>query len=82
MTFDHPPINTVTATTVAELSELVDLIEQDRDLSVVVFDSANPDFYLANYDLENDPGQTVALGVGPPDCRRGSTYLCDWRGSL
>jgi hypothetical protein len=23
------------------------------------------DFYLAHYDLENDPGRTEALGVGP-----------------
>src|SRR6478609_64907 len=65
VTFDHPPINTITATTVAELSELVGLIEQDSDLNVVVFDSANPDFYLAHYDVENDPGRTAALGVGP-----------------
>jgi enoyl-CoA hydratase/carnithine racemase len=65
VTFDHPPINTLTATTVAELAELVGLIEQDPDLNVVVFDSANPDFYLAHYDVENDPGRTAALGVGP-----------------
>ena len=50
VTFDHPPINTVTGTTVAELTELVELIEQDPDLKVVVFDSAQPDFYL-----EGDP---------------------------
>jgi enoyl-CoA hydratase/carnithine racemase len=48
VTFDHPPINTITATTVAELAELVGLIEHDSDLNVVVFDSANPDFYLAD----------------------------------
>jgi enoyl-CoA hydratase/carnithine racemase len=65
VTFDHPPINTITATTVAELGELVTLIEQDPDLNVVVFDSANPDFYLAHYDVENDLGKTAALGVGP-----------------
>jgi enoyl-CoA hydratase/carnithine racemase len=65
VTFDHPPINTITATTVAELSELVGLIEQDPDLNVVVFDSANPDFYLAQYDLEHNPARTAALGVGP-----------------
>ena len=65
VTFDHPPINTITATTVAELAELVGLIEQDPDLNVVVFDSANSDFYLAHYDVENDPSRTVALGVGP-----------------
>jgi len=65
VTFDHPPINTITATTVAELAELVGLIEHDPDLNVVVFDSANPDFYLAHYDTENDPAKTAALGVGP-----------------
>jgi len=65
VTFAHPPINTITATTVAELAELVGLIEQDEDLKVVVFDSANPDFYLAHYDVENDPARTAALGVGP-----------------
>jgi enoyl-CoA hydratase/carnithine racemase len=65
VTFDHPPINTITATTVAELAELVGLIEQDPDLNVVVFASANPYFYLAHYDVENDPGRTAALGVGP-----------------
>jgi enoyl-CoA hydratase/carnithine racemase len=65
VSFDHPPVNTITATTVAELAELVGLIEQDRDLNVVVFDSVNPDFYLAHYDVENDPGRTAALGVGP-----------------
>jgi enoyl-CoA hydratase/carnithine racemase len=65
VTFDHPPINTITATTVGELAEVVGLIEQDADLNVVVFDSANPDFYLAHYDTEHDPGRTAALGVGP-----------------
>jgi enoyl-CoA hydratase/carnithine racemase len=65
VTFDHPPINTITATTVVELAELVGLIEDDSDLNVVVFDSANPDFYLAHYDAEHDPGRTAALGVGP-----------------
>src|ERR1700749_4205564 len=65
VTLDHPPINTLTATTVAELSELLGLIEPDPDLKVVVFDSANPDFYLAHYDVENDPGRNAALGLGP-----------------
>ena len=55
VTFDHPPINTITATTVAELSELVGLIETDHDLNVVVFDSANRDFYLAHHDPEPGP---------------------------
>jgi enoyl-CoA hydratase/carnithine racemase len=65
VTFEHPPINTITATTVLELAELVGLIEQDPDLNAVVFDSANPDFYLAHYDIEHDPARTVALPAGP-----------------
>ncbi len=65
LTFNHPPINSVTATTVAELAELVGLIEQDTDLNVVVFDSANPDLYLAAHDSEHNPGRSSVLPRGP-----------------
>jgi enoyl-CoA hydratase/carnithine racemase len=65
VTFDHPPINTITATTVAELAELVDLIERASDLNVIVFESANPDCFLAHCDTENAPERTLALPVGP-----------------
>jgi enoyl-CoA hydratase/carnithine racemase len=65
VTFDHPPVNIITATTVVELAELVGLIEQDPELNVVVVDSANPDFYLAHYDAENDPGRSVAAPAAP-----------------
>src|SRR6478609_757960 len=76
VTFDHPPTNTLTATTVAELSELVGLIDGDRDLNVVVFDSANPDFYLTGCEVENDRGRTAAaLGVG-------QTAMDAWRDVL
>src|SRR3954469_8868584 len=64
VTFDHPPINAITATTVAEFAELVGLIEEDHDLNVVVFDSANRDFYLAQYDPEDDRGRTAAVPRG------------------
>jgi len=65
VTFDHPPINTITATTVSELAELVDLIERAPELNVVVLDSANPEFFLAHYDTENDPGRTASMPPGP-----------------
>jgi enoyl-CoA hydratase/carnithine racemase len=65
VTFDHPPINTITATTTRELSELIDLIERDTQLNVVVFCSANSDFFLAHYDVENDPMKIAALPPGP-----------------
>jgi enoyl-CoA hydratase/carnithine racemase len=65
VTFDHPPINTITATTVEELSELVELIEGDDRLKVVVFESANPAFFLAHYDIEGDPARTLSMPAGP-----------------
>jgi enoyl-CoA hydratase/carnithine racemase len=65
VTFDHPPVNTITATTVVELSELVRLIEGDPELNVVVFESANPDFFLAHYDTEHNPAATLSLPPGP-----------------
>jgi enoyl-CoA hydratase/carnithine racemase len=63
--FDHPPINTVTADTVAQLSDLVDEIERDDRLTVVVFTSRNPDFFLAHYDTEGDPARTLSMPPGP-----------------
>jgi len=54
VTFDNPPTNAITATTLAELAELVGLIEQDADLNVIVFDSANPDFYLGQCGVEHE----------------------------
>lgn len=59
VTFDHPPINAITATTVAELDEIVALAEDDDDLNVVVFDSANADFYLAPGDTEGGGGRSA-----------------------
>jgi enoyl-CoA hydratase/carnithine racemase len=64
VTFHHPPANAMTATTVAELTELVDLIEQDDDLNVVVFDSANRDVFLGGEDARPDPAGIAAVGAG------------------
>jgi enoyl-CoA hydratase/carnithine racemase len=65
VTFDHGPINTITADTVAELSLLVDEIERDEELTVVVFTSGNREYFLAHYDTESDPAKTVSMPPGP-----------------
>ena len=64
VTFDHPPINTITATTVGELAELVDLIEQASELNVIVFESANRDFFLCTMTPRTHPS-------GRSHCRPG-----------
>jgi enoyl-CoA hydratase/carnithine racemase len=51
VTFDSPPINLVTFDTFAALGGLVDEMDADDDVKVVVFDSADPDFFLAHFDL-------------------------------
>src|SRR3954466_15986110 len=75
VTFDHPPINSITATTVLELAELVGLIEQDLNRNVVVFDCANPAFYMTHYDAENDPTGTAAPRRGPTGKRAWLDFL-------
>lgn len=59
VTFDHPPVNAVSATTVAELAEVVGLVEEDADLNVVVFDSADPDVYLGRHEVEPDAAEAA-----------------------
>jgi enoyl-CoA hydratase/carnithine racemase len=49
-TFDHPPVNLLTPDTVQELREVLAEMN-DGATRVVVFDSVNPDFFLARYDL-------------------------------
>mgnify|MGYP001161551576 FL=1 len=52
VTIDNPPINIITLQLYAELIQLVEELQRDPDLSVVVFKSANPDFFLAHFDVE------------------------------
>ena len=70
--------NTITATTVAELSELVGLIEQDPDLNVVRFDSANRDFTWLIMTWRTILAGLRHSGSVPLDCRPGSTSLSVW----
>jgi enoyl-CoA hydratase/carnithine racemase len=49
VTFNHPPINLFDDNTVPELEHLLDLAEGEPKLKVIVFDSANPDFFIAHF---------------------------------
>lgn len=49
--FRHPPINLVDRAMVIDLLHLADELERDSATRVVLFRSANPDFFLAHYDL-------------------------------
>ena len=61
--FDYPPFNIVDATIFEGLQELLARMDTSPSLCVVVFESANPDFYLAHFDLTGKTGNiTTAVG--------------------
>ncbi len=50
-TIDNPPINLITSDLVAELERFAQEVAADENIRVIVFDSADPDFFLAHYDV-------------------------------
>ncbi len=54
VTFNNPPINLIDHTMIHELSELFAEIEKHKAPAVLVFDSADPDYFLAHYDIAGD----------------------------
>lgn len=52
VTLSNPPINIITPQLYAELSNLTLELKADPQLTVVVFKSKDPDFFLAHFDVE------------------------------
>lgn len=50
-TIDAPPINIITTALWAELDRMTQDVEADQDCLVFVLKSANPDFFLAHFDV-------------------------------
>ena len=53
VTINNPPINIITPALYQELVSLVAELKDDDALTVIVFKSADPDFFLAHYDVSN-----------------------------
>lgn len=51
ITLDNPPLNLFDPDMRGGFRKLIDEMEADTDLKVVVFDTANPDFFMAHVDL-------------------------------
>jgi enoyl-CoA hydratase/carnithine racemase len=51
VTIDNPPINLLNMELLGELSRLQRRIAKDDDVRVIVFDSADPDFFIAHFDV-------------------------------
>src|SRR6476646_10856835 len=62
--FDYPPFNIVDATIFQGLQDLLARMDASPNLRVVVFESANPEFFLAHFDLTVKTGN-ITTAVGP-----------------
>jgi enoyl-CoA hydratase/carnithine racemase len=64
---NNPPINLYDPEMFAELNVLMDRIESNKDIKVIVFESANPDYFISHYDIvrgEIIPDQPGAAEFG------------------
>jgi len=62
--FDYPPFNMVDDTIFEGLQDLLVRMDASPSLRIVVFESANPEFYLAHFDLTGKTGN-ITTAVGP-----------------
>lgn len=76
VTIDNPPINVLTMALLGELSRFAIKAAKDDDISVIVFDSANPDFFIAHFDVNI---LALAPDVPPPKSNslQGINPLCE-----
>jgi enoyl-CoA hydratase/carnithine racemase len=63
ITFSNAPINMFVPATIVELGALMTELEADPSLKVVVFQSANPDFFIAHLDVSKAAERPEVLGL-------------------
>jgi len=63
ITFSNPPINMFVPSTIVELGALMTDLEADPTVKVVMFESANPDFFVAHLDVAKAAERPEALGL-------------------
>src|SRR5215468_5441217 len=65
VTFDHPPLNIFGPETIPQLNEIITSLETDKQVKVVVFDSAVEGFFLTHYDFLARLEDLTGLPPGP-----------------
>jgi enoyl-CoA hydratase/carnithine racemase len=65
VTFDHPPLNVYGPETTPQLNEIITALETEKDVKVVVFDSAVEGFFLTHYDFLAKLEATTSVPPGP-----------------
>ena len=68
ITISNPPVNVMTLPLYQDLVRVTEEVEHNESIKVVVFQSADPEFFIAHFDVEmiltfpTDPDQ-CAVGV-------------------
>jgi enoyl-CoA hydratase/carnithine racemase len=65
VTLNHPPLNIFGPKTIPQLNEVITAIETDKQVKVVVFDSAIEGFFMTHYDFLAKVEETTGLPPGP-----------------
>ena len=63
VTFSNPPINMFVPSTIVELGALMTDLEADPSVKVVVFESANPDFFIGHLDVAKAAARPEVLAL-------------------
>jgi enoyl-CoA hydratase/carnithine racemase len=65
VTFDNGPVNLLDPDTIDQLGALIERIENDPELTVVVFRSDKPGYFMAHWDALSDNARIAAMRPGP-----------------
>ena len=65
VTFDNGPVNLLDPDTIDQLGALLGRIETDPDLTVVVFRSDKPGYFMAHWDALADNARVAGMRPGP-----------------
>jgi enoyl-CoA hydratase/carnithine racemase len=73
VTIDNPPMNLLNMDLIGEFNRLQRKVARDDEVRVIVFDSADPDFFIAHFDVsslavlpdEPPPKSDVLIGMHP-----------------
>jgi enoyl-CoA hydratase/carnithine racemase len=65
VTFDNGAVNLLDPDTIDQLSTLIERIEKDPDLTVVVFRSDKPGYFMAHWDALADNARVAGMRPGP-----------------
>ncbi|WP_324605204.1 enoyl-CoA hydratase/isomerase family protein [Streptomyces sp. NRRL WC-3549] len=67
VTIDNPPVNVLSVAVMTDVRRLLTTLAGDATVRVIVFDSADPDFFLAHVDMTATPDALAGLMANLPD---------------